>query len=354
MPCLLVGVSSAVFFRSPQGLVTGVLLGLALFVVNLASDLIISKALRDRIFDLRRTAVLSLFCWGVWFFFSLLGTVLGVFFGFGTWVKLCLLGLGIIISFRTVVFLSVSLAPLGLRLAAILLQPIACIIPFVLFWNSHGVAALSYVPFIVVAPFLTVGAAYLFIRQLDNIGKKTYNIPGIAIFKTFLLNWVTSENAPLETYLEQMGEDADVEVSILKFDAEKPKAAFVMPLVHPGPFKNIGSSLLPSLMKQAYEKRFGCDACIPLVCWLRTRHRFTAANYKIINQTLASANTTPQSPTPHLHHRNRRHRFRFLPSFGKTAFLSFTLAPKPPRICLRTGHNCPRRSRQTWLRSFGG
>jgi hypothetical protein len=39
VPCLLVGLSFAFFFRSPQGIITGTLLGLAVFVVNFAADL---------------------------------------------------------------------------------------------------------------------------------------------------------------------------------------------------------------------------------------------------------------------------------------------------------------------------
>ena len=56
-----------------------------------------------------------------------------------------------------------------------------------------------------------------------------------------------------------MGEDADISVTLLKFDASKTKAAIIVPQVHPGPFKNIGSSLLPSLLKHEVEKEFGCE-----------------------------------------------------------------------------------------------
>ncbi len=331
VPCLLTGLSSVFFFRTLQGLAAGLVLGLALFVVNFASDLSISRLfLRDKIFDLRRTGVLSLFCWAVWFLFSLVGVGLGSVYGFGVWVKLCLLGLGIIMSFRTVVFLSVSLAPLANRLVAILLQPLACAAILAAFWATHNLPATSYLPYFAFSPFLAVGAAYLFIRQLDTIGKKTYHVPSIAIFKAFLLNWVTAENAPLEKHLEVMGEDADIEVSVLKFDAATPKAAFVMPLVHPGPFKNIGSSLLPSLMKQEYETKFRCDACIPLGL---LGHELDAAsqqqNYKIINQTLTSAQfpASAQTATPYVSVSEG-----FVSAscqiFGQTAFLSFTLAPK--------------------------
>ena len=54
------------------------------------------------------------------------------------------------------------------------------------------------------------------------------------LFRAFILNWVTDLNAPLEKHLEEMGENADIDVSLLKFDSSKPKAAIIVPLVHPG------------------------------------------------------------------------------------------------------------------------
>jgi putative membrane protein len=328
--CILAGITSTVFFRSLEGFSIGLLLGVSLFSVNFAMDLALSKViLKDPIFVLRRTMVLSLFSWIFWFIFIALGAVLGAAFGFLWWVKLCLLGFATLLTLRTVVFVSVSSTDFGRRLVAILLQPFACIIPFVVFWASRGVAPIDYLPFLVVSPFITVLSAYYFIRLLDTIGRKKYNVPSINIFKAFMLNWVSALNAPLEEFLEKMGQDADIEVSILKFDAAKPKAALIVPLVHPGPFKNIGSSLLPSLMKEEYEKAYGCDACVPLGL---LGHELDAAsqtqNHKIINQVLDTKfQASLDQATPFV-----RYSEGFVAAscqlFGKTAFLSFTLAPK--------------------------
>jgi putative membrane protein len=130
--------------------------------------------------------------------------------------------------------------------------------------------------------------------------------------------------------LEKMGGDVDVEVSLLKFDSSKPKAAIIVPLVHPGPFKNIGSSLLPSLLKQEFEKEYCCEACVPLGL---LGHELDAAsqsqNYKIIDQVLASAKfaSSIDTATPFV-----KVSEDFVTAscqiFGKTALLSFTLAPK--------------------------
>jgi putative membrane protein len=145
-----------------------------------------------------------------------------------------------------------------------------------------------------------------------------------------MLNWVVGITGPFEEFLEKLGEDADVEISFLKFDSSKPKAAIIVPLVHPGPFKNIGSSLLPSILKHEFEKKFGCDACVPLGI---LGHELDLAsqtqNHKIIDHVLTSAKfvASADKATPFVKVTDG-----FVTAscqvFGNTAFLSFTLAPK--------------------------
>ena len=179
-------------------------------------------------------------------------------------------------------------------------------------------------------PFVACISAFVFVHLLDSIGQKTYGVPSISIFKAFMLNWVSALNGPLETYLEKMGGDADVEVSFIKFDSSKPKAAIIVPLVHPGPFKNIGSSLLPSLLKQEFEKEYGCQACVPLGL---LGHELDAAsqaqNHKIIDQVLASAKfaSSIDKATPFVKV-SKDFVTASCQIFGKNALLSFTLAPK--------------------------
>ena len=127
-----------------------------------------------------------------------------------------------------------------------------------------------------------------------------------------------------------MGGDADIEVTLLKFDASKPKAAIIVPQVHPGPFKNIGSSLLPSLLKREVEKEIGGTACVPLGL---LGHELDLAsqtqNYKIAAQVIASAKFESQaalaSPLVRVTDGAATASCQI---FGDTAFLSFSLAPK--------------------------
>ncbi len=329
--CIIAGLSTMAFFPSLQGLTFGLSLGMAFFSITLAVDFFVSKfILRDVIFNLRRTVVLSLFSWLFWLFFIILGVVLGISIGFLWWVKLCLLGFPTLLTLRTIVFLSVSSASFGRRTLAIVFQPAACIVLFALFFAEVNVAAVAFLPFIALAPFVACICGFVFVHMLDTIGQKTYGVASISIFKAFMLNWVSALNGPLETYLEKMGEDADIEVSLLKFDSSKPKAALIVPLVHPGPFKNIGSSLLPSLLKQEFEKEYGCETCVPLGL---LGHELDAAsqaqNHKIINQVIASAKVASSidQATPFV---KVSEDFVTVSCqvFGKTALLSFTLAPK--------------------------
>jgi putative membrane protein len=320
---------SFALFRSIGSLV----LGVSLFALTLLADTITSKAILrgDPIFSTRRILAMSFFGWLLWLAFIALGVGLGYAFGWLLWVKLCLLGFGAVLTLRILVFSATSYAAKWKQALSTLLQPTLCILAFLAFWVSISSAiTLQVVLFIVLSPIIGYVAVLLFLSSIDRLGKRAYSLPALPLFKAFLLNWVTNENAPLEKHLEEMGENADIEVSLLKFDSSKPKAAVIVPLVHPGPFKNIGSSLLPSLLKHGFEKEYGCDTCTPLgILGHELDLASQAQNHKIVSQVIASAKfeATNDSATPFVKV-SEGVATASCQIFGDTAFLSFTLAPK--------------------------
>jgi len=165
---------------------------------------------------------------------------------------------------------------------------------------------------------------------LDRVGEQTLKIPSLSLFKAFLLNWIVGLNAPFEEFLEKLGEEQDVKVSLIKFDASKPKAVIVVPFVHPGPFKNVGSSLLPSMIKTTLEKELNCVVCVPHGL---LGHEFDLSsqiqNQKILNRVVESSNfkAFEAKATPFIKVSNGL-ATACCQVFGKFAFLSFTLAPK--------------------------
>lgn len=328
-----VGLSVFAIFPTLQGFTNGFVLGVLLFVLTFVSDFAVSKLIlkRDPIFSLRRTLVLSLVSWLFWLVFIILGVILRFSFDFLLWVKLCLLGYVVIITLRLIVLYATSTSASWRRGLSVLLQPTLCIAAFVVFWAGvSSISPLQVLPFIVISPAIALFAVILFFSFIERLGKKTYSLHSISLFRAFIINWVTDQNAPLEKYLEEMGEDKDIEVTLLKFDSSKPKAAFIVPHVHPGPFKNIGSSLLPSLLKQKYQEEYGCDACTPLgILGHELDLPSQAQNHKIVTQIMTSAKFKGliDLATPFVKVTDGP-ATACCQIFGDIALVSFTLAPR--------------------------
>jgi putative membrane protein len=329
----VVGLSTFALFLSVERLISSLFFGVSLFAATFLFDYVTSKTVfgNDPIYVLRRTVALSLFCWILWLFFIILGVIFGAVFDLWWWIKLCLLGFAAVLTFRAVVFISTSSVAIWRRLLSSLLQPFLCIAVFVVFWMSLDSAIpLQVLPFLVISPIVSYISAFLFVFLIDRLGRRTYGIPSIPLFRAFMLNWVAGLNAPFEEFLEKLGENEDIEVTLLKFDSYKPKAAIIVPLVHPGPFKNIGSSLLPSMLKREFEKEFGCDACVPLgILGHELDLASQAQNQKIINHVINAAKfaASANKATPFVKV-TEGFATASCQVFGKNAFLSFTFAPK--------------------------
>ncbi len=313
--------------------VSSLALGIFLFGITYISSTIVSGSLlkKDPIFSMRRTLVLSAVCWGLWLVFIFLGVGLSFWFGWLLWVKLSLLGFAVVVTLRFLVFNATSTAARWRKLLSILLEPVLSIVVFFVFWATiSNTILLQVLLFVILSPIISFVVVYLLLSSIDRLGKKTYSLSALPLFRSFLLNWVTDQNEPLEKHLETMGSDADIEVALLKFDAAKPKAAIIVPQVHPGPFKNIGSSLLPSLLKREVEKEFGGNVCVPLgILGHELDLASQAQNYKIASQVITFAKFKTQvalaSPLVRV---NEGAATASCQIFGDTAFLSFTLAPE--------------------------
>jgi putative membrane protein len=338
----VVGPSTFALFLSIEGLISNLFIGLisslflgvSLFATTIIFDYVTSKTVfgNDPIYVLRRTVALSLFCWILWLFFIIPGVAFGAVFNLWQWwVKLCILGFAAVLTFRAVVFISTSSVALSRRLVSSLLQPFLCIAVFVVFWNSlDSTIPLQILPFLVISPIVSCASAFLFVFLIDRLGRRMYDVPSMPLFRAFMLNWVAGLNAPFEGFLEKLGENEDIEVALLKFDSYKPKAAIIVPLVHPGPFKNIGSSLLPSMLKHEFEKEFGCDTCVPLgILGHELDLASQAQNQKIISHVINSAKfaSSADRATPFVKVTDG-FATASCQVFENTAFLSFTLAPK--------------------------
>jgi len=328
--CCIAGAGLIAYTTS--GILISLILGVLFFVATVFADLVVSQSVlrEDPIFILRRTSTVSFVSWLIWLTLIGLGAALEPIFDSVVWTKFVLLGFAAILTLRSLVIMSTSESALWRQTIAILLQPVLCMGVLAGFWvSTSNWRSLGFWEFIILAPIISFAAVQLFLGSIDRLGKP-YGLASMPLFKAFLLNWTSGLNAPLEKHLEAMGENADIEVTLLKFVATKPKAAIIVPQVHPGPFKNIGSSLLPSILKSRFEEEFGGAACVPLgILGHELDLASQAQNQQIVKEVLASAKflatSTLASPFVRVTEGIATASCQI---FGDMVFLSFSLAPK--------------------------
>ena len=267
--CLLGGVLVILPLQlSYNGLVSSALFGGIFLFLTLASDSAISRSAMkgDPIFDLRRCSALSFFSCLVWFGVISLGSMISVFLeGPSLWIKFFFLGFFGALILRLLVFSTTSFANLARLFFSSLLQPALCITSIFSIGSIVEYRLdLRFSIFLLVSILVAVLTVFLFTYSLDRVGKRTLGIASSSMFKAFFANWAEGLNAPLEAFFEKLGHEQDVRVSILTFRAnQKIKAVIVVPALHPGPFKNLGSSLLPSLIQTTLENKLQCVVSVP-------------------------------------------------------------------------------------------
>jgi putative membrane protein len=99
---------------------------------------------------------------------------------------------------------------------------------------------------------------------LERHGESAVGIGAVSLFQGFLANWLAGLTSPLEAYFERLGRNSEVSVSLLGFrHVDDLRGIFVVPKIHPGPFKNLGSSNLPWLIQKTLEEKTSATVMVP-------------------------------------------------------------------------------------------
>jgi len=333
--CLLGGVLAILPLQpSYDGLTLSVEFGAIFLSFTLAADLLVSRSSmkRDPIFNLRRCSALSLFSCLIWFGIVFLGSLISIFLeNPNLWVKFFFLGFYGALMLRLLVFSTTSFADFGRTFFSSLLQPALCTIPIFFMGFLIGYGSETLPIFFLVSIFMAAPTVFLFTHFLDRVGKRTLGIASSSLFKAFFANWTEGLNAPLETFFEKLGNEQDVRVSLLTFRTNKKiKAMMVVPALHPGPFKNLGSSLLPSLIQTTLEDKLKCVVSVPhgLV-----GHELDLSsqlqNQRVVEGILGFIDSSPNysKATPFVRTR-KNEATASCQIFGDCALLTLTVAPK--------------------------
>lgn len=324
---------------SYDGLFLGLTFGSASFFLTLLSDLIVSHGLMKSrsIYNLRRCNGLSLFSFILWFASIFLGILLNFLLkNTSVWIKLFLLGFSAVLLLRLVVFSTTTFAGYKGVVLSSLLQPGLCLVALFLLYGFDVSFAL-YLSFSI--PIIVV-SAFLLTFFINKVGEKTFDAPPILLFKAFIASWVNDWNVPLEGIFEKIGKEQDVEASLLAFKNNNGmKAVVAVPSFHPGPFKNVGSSLMPCMIQTALENKFKCVASVPHGLF---GHELDLAsqrqNQKVLDKIVESMNFTVFNSEATRFVRTRRGAATAsCQIFGDCALLTLTMAPEtiedlPPQL----------------------
>jgi len=261
--CLLTGVFIFIIYTpSAEGFLLGLGLGGILAFATFICNYITCRWIlhEDTILDFRRTSFLSLISNFILSVFILADLIIFRLSGAENInLKASSLGFFSSLTLRILVFRAVSFVSIVRAGASAIFQPsffiAALFIPHLLPLESwHGALLKS-----VVATLASFSLIELLVRSLNKIGDETVGIPSLHLFRAFFANWTEGAVEPLEEIFEELSEERDVEVSMLAFRSNgRMKTMIVVPSFHPGPFKNVGSSYIPSMIQKALENKFGC------------------------------------------------------------------------------------------------
>ncbi len=212
-----------------------------------------------------------------------------------------------------------------------LLQPVLVSFAILFIGSTVGyVLDTQILSFVLASVLVSLLAVSIFKYSMDSVGTGAVGIPSSVLFKAFLANWTEDLIAPLESFFEQLGHEQDINVTLLTFTAEeKVKAVIVVPALHPGPFKNLGSSLIPSLIQKGLQDKFGCVVSVPhgLV-----GHELDVAseqhNKRVVDKilTFVEPSSTASKATPFVRTESGNAKAG-CQIFGNCAFLTLTTAP---------------------------
>lgn len=317
------------------GFPSGLLFGFTFLSITLLTDLLIHYYLlrTDPIFSLRRCFLISFFSSFLWLAFIILGAFLSSLLGSPYfWFKLFLLGFCGVLILRLVIFSTVSSASYKVVSLSALLQPILCCLPLSVIGTVVGYRLeVRFLLFIFFAIPFSLLAVFIFVVSVNNKGRKILGIPTLSLFRAFLANWMEDLNAPLENILEKYGCVKEVKISFLAFNGNNSlKTVIVVPSIHSGPFKNVGSSTLPYMIQTTLESNLQCIISVPHgLCGheldLASQHQ----NQKVLKSILDSMNFSTFKPkaTPFVQTRINEANAS-CQIFGKCALFTLTIAPK--------------------------
>jgi putative membrane protein len=217
----------------------------------------------DPLFYLRRCLAFSLFTIMAWVIIFILCSTLAFIPGFVFPDFAVIVGLFAVIPMRSVAVFSMSKTSFAKRTVFALMEPtLTALFAVLIFSEATGRIAVGWV----LASLLGLAFAFALITTVELQGRKVIGFSPIRMFRAFLTDWLEARNSELESYLNELGVETELEAAAFAFRRRadgKIKAVMLVSNYHPGPFLNIGSSVLPFMFQAVMDRRFGAVGMVP-------------------------------------------------------------------------------------------
>ena len=300
----------------------------------------------DPVLNFRRLMGMEMVSWSPILLFvplcSLLGKTLGSTL---LWADGLFLALAVSLPVRFLTIFAMSNISQARKLAASIVVPIAAFCLYIIA-TDYFISPPSVLVQIAIFPVVGSSAAGLLvlsvaillsgagvvriIRRVDKQGGPQIGDAPIGLFRDFLRHWLKGEPEPLENRLAALGRNGKVEVSTLAFETVGgSQSCVIISNFHPGPYRDLGSGGLPSMLKSDVEASNGSITMVP--------HGISNHEYNIIsrNDILRLVHSIrvnyPKindiSEATILVRETSRDAKASAQVFGNTVFLTLTLAP---------------------------
>jgi putative membrane protein len=172
------------------------------------------------------------------------------------------------------------------KLIAAFMQPAFCLAAGVFLLPGIGL----WIPFLgIVAGIILVSGAHYLLVILGHWGGDNSKVKLVRLFRAFVLAWAEGLPTHLEEEITLLGEERDLPVDALLFKDQEGGniVALVVPYIHPGPFRNVGGSGLPSILVDSLSRRLGCEVIVAHGVSNHERDLTRAADAERVQEALA-------------------------------------------------------------------
>lgn len=258
-------ISFIIVDQANQALRGGLLGLLCFFLPSVLSDYLLSQTIEkdESIFNLRRLSALSLFSSVLWAITMIMGAVISLITELKFPEDALYIWLFILLPIRLLIISSILNVSSIKRFFTSILPPSICMLLF-----SINISISLDTVIIGIVAAIIIGYLYVswLLYIIEKIGFSKLGVSPVSMFKSILKVLLDKDNRELESILNDLSIDRDLDIVLIGFRKTKNKqlkSGIIVSNFHPGPFLNVGSSVLPYKIIDKVKELFKISIAVP-------------------------------------------------------------------------------------------